>query len=450
MAGPNPVAAPYEVRCPIHGSIPFNGREAGIIDHPVYQRLRAISQLGFSSLVYPGATHTRFSHGLGVMLLAGRIFDQIVSAFPESLANRLNGEELAHYRRIVRFAGLLHDVGHLPFSHAFEPLLPTLDQLPLPMDWYRTAEKNAEQTGRAATHEDYSVAVVHTLASASPALLSMEEARAVACLINGRIAPCPSLTGAGGGSGVNVYPLLKQIISGEIDADRMDYLPRDAHFAGVAYGYFDRERLIQGLSCAETPDGLTMALDQNALYAYENFLMTRFHMAMQVYLHKTVLLFDHYLHRAVQEGEIDCPLNRDLETFLAARDDTVMAKLHQARARPWAGRIVNRVPFSRLICLKDGTEGKTRDAILEALRGAAIEHIHIRAERRFSGLGVEPESRSFPIQVYEQRLGEESWRPLHEVSVLLERYNQLFVIENVYCNPEDYRKGTELLRELGI
>ncbi len=451
MAVLPPSAVPYEVRCPIHGSIPFNEREARIIDHPFYQRLRAIAQLGFSSLAFPGATHSRFSHGLGVMLLAGRIFDRIVSSFPESLRRGFGEGELEHYRQIVRFAGLLHDVGHLPFSHAFEPLLPKIKNLPVPTKWYHPGG----DPERRATHEDFSVAVVAALARETPTLLSETEAREVASLINGAIAPSPTLAGTdangnfGGGPARNVFPLLKQIISGEIDADRMDYLQRDAHFAGVAYGYFDRERLIQGLGCASTEEGLTMSLDHNALYAYENFLMTRFHMAMQVYLHKTVLLFDHYLHRAVEEGEIECPLERDLENFLAARDDTVMAKLFQAKRRPWSGRIVDRKPFSRLVRLREDASEEERSSILRALRDAKIEHIHVRTERRLSGLGVDPESREFPIQVYEERLGEESWRPLHEVSVLLERYNQVFVIENIYCAPDAFREGTELLRRLG-
>jgi HD superfamily phosphohydrolase len=429
----------------MHGSIPFNEREARIIDHPLYQRLRAISQLGFSSLVYPGATHTRFSHGLGVMLLAGRIFDQIVASLSDPLRRQLGEGELEYYRQIVRFAGLLHDVGHLPFSHTFEPLLPELEKLPVPRDWYARPD-----TRRRATHEDYSVAAVYALSEEAAPLLSAQEARDVAALINEHVTPAPTLTGAGNGAAGNVFPLLKQIISGEIDADRMDYLRRDAHFAGVAYGYFDQDRLIQGLTCVATPEGLMMALDHNALYAYENFLMTRFHMAMQVYLHKTVLLFDHYLRQAIEEGEITCPLDRDLDSFLAARDDVIMARLHEARHRRWAGRIVRREPFSRLIQLTDDTEAAARTRIPAALQEAGIEHIHIREERRLSNLGVASETQAFPVHVYEERLGEARWRPLHEVSVLLERYNQVFVIENIYCPQQGFAEGVEVVRALGL
>ena len=434
---------PYEVRCPMHGSISFNARERKILDHPCYQRLRSITQLGFSAFVYPGATHTRFSHGLGVMHLAGRIFDHIVSTVPEVQQRFRSGGSLEYCRQIVRFAGLLHDVGHLPFSHSFEPLLPAWEKLPLPREWYRHAAPGAR-----ATHEDFSVAVVHALAGESPPLLSQEEARDISALINGNVSPSAELTGRGGEAAYDVFPLLKQIISGEIDADRMDYLQRDAHFAGVTYGYFDLDRLVQSLSCVPTPSGLLMTLDENALYTYENFLMTRFHMAMQVYLHKTVLIFEHYLHRAVETGEIECPLEGSLDNFFNAREDTVMAKLHEAREGTWCSRIVNRLPFPRLVQLKDGTPAAERERILGALEEAGIETIQIRAERRLSSLGTSEEGETHPIQVQEERLGRRAWRPLHEVSVLLERYNQVFVIENVYCPPEEYQRGMEILRAL--
>lgn len=437
------VPPPYEVRCPLHGSIPFNERERAIIDHPYYQRLRFISQLGFSSLVYPGATHNRFSHGLGVMHLAGRIFDQIISNSPEILSRLEAVGALAYCRQIIRFAGLLHDIGHPPFSHSFEPLLPRRGGLPLPADWYGHLEPEGQ-----ASHEDYSVALVHALASEPGGPLSMEEARDIGGLIHDAVLPSPGLSDLGGGAALNIFPLMKQIISGEIDADRMDYLRRDAYFAGVAYGYFDQDRLVSALSCVSTLGGLVMALEHNALYTYENFLMTRFHMAMQVYLHKTVLVFEHFLHRAVESGEIECRLERDLEQFLGAREDTIMARLHAAREHCWASRIVNRRPFSRLVRLGEDTSHGERERMLKALADAGIETVHIREERRLSSLGTGQEGDGYAIQVREEHLGRPGLRPLHEVSVLLERYNQIFVIENIYCSPRDYQRGIEVLRAL--
>jgi len=419
------------VRCPLHRSIPFNERERAILDHPLVQRLRAISQLGFAHLVYPGATHTRFSHALGVMHLAGRTFDRIASGSGETGGLPLRTEGLDYCRQVLRFAGLLHDAGHLPFSHSFEPLLPPKRQAGLPASWYRAFDGASQ-----ARHEDLSVAVVHALAHDSPSLLSETEAQDVASLIHGQISPTDHLVSLGGVPERNPHPLLKQIISGEIDADRMDYLPRDAHFAGVTYGFFDLHRLIESLSATETEGGLALTLDQDALYTYENFLMARFHMAMQVYFHKTLLPFEYYLERAVGEGEVAMPFDGSLESFLCSREDALMAALHDARHRPWSGNIVHRRPAAGLMRLEGEQADELRGRALQALERAGVSPIHIRAERRLSMLGPE-NSGEAPILVLENRLGSRLFRPLREASLLLRQYNQTFVIERIYCDPAD-------------
>jgi hypothetical protein len=424
--------ASFEVRCPVHGTIPFSERERQVINHPLVQRLRCISQLGLASLVFPGATHTRFNHSLGVMHLAGRVFDQIV---PTLETGGAGGDNRDYWRTVVRLAGLLHDSGHPPFSHTFEALLPNKGRLPLPRDWYRRLALTER-----ATHEDFSVAAIHALAHESPPLLSLDEARDICALIDDSVVPTERLGGGNGTGGV--YPVLKQIISGEIDADRMDYLPRDAHFAGVTYGHFDLERLIRSLASVETPHGRVMALEQSALYTYENFLMARFHMAMQVYFHKTLLAFEYYLTRAVQDGEIDFTIDGSLENLLAAREDLVTALLYRARTARWSQRIVNRQPMRRLLELHDPAYQERRDAILERLREAKIDVVHLREQRRLSTLGLEGVT---PIYVQETTLGRTRNRPLHEVSGLLVRYNQVFTIENVYCDQGDYDRAVAAL-----
>ena len=437
-----PKTPPYEVRCPMHGSIPFNERERAIIDHPLMQRLRSISQLGFAHLVYPGATHTRFSHALGVMHLAGRIFDGIRGRAAGLLDEAFPPEALDYCRQVLRFAGLLHDLGHLPFSHSFERLLPERGSLSLPEEWF-----GALDSSRPTRHEDLSVAMVHALAQEDGGLLSLDEARDVCALIHDEIGPGPGLAEiAVHAPGRDPYPLLKQIVSGEIDADRMDYLPRDAHFAGVTYGYFDLDRLVRSLSCAESERGLVMALDQDAVFTYENFLMARFHMAMQVYFHKTLLPFDYFLEQAVREGEVELPFDGSMESLLDAREDVLMARLHAANGSRWASRIVERRPVVRLYRLDEAEGDERREAIQGALAAAGIETIHIREKRRLSTLGSPTAGAAAPILVREQVLGSARMRPLEEVSLLLQRYNRTFVIENFYCDPADYPRAVEALR----
>src|ERR1700761_5000733 len=115
-----------EIRCPIHGFVQLNEWERRIIDHPVFQRLRRIRQLAWTDMVYPGAMHTRFEHSLGVMHVATQLYDAIAERSGAILKGDLayNDDGLRTDRILVRLTALLHDVGHAPFSHAAEDLLP--------------------------------------------------------------------------------------------------------------------------------------------------------------------------------------------------------------------------------------------------------------------------------------------------------------------------------------
>jgi hypothetical protein len=118
-----------KIRCPIHGFIHYSRNERRIIDHPIFRRLRAIRQLALTEYVYPGATHSRFEHSLGVMEVATRAFESLCSRHGASLQSHFRQhpyfrrQPLDRARQILRLAALLHDVGHAPFSHAVESLM---------------------------------------------------------------------------------------------------------------------------------------------------------------------------------------------------------------------------------------------------------------------------------------------------------------------------------------
>ncbi len=226
----------YELRCPVHGFIPINDWERDIINQPAFQRLRRIRQLAWTDQVYPGAMHTHFEHSLGVMHLATKLYDCIVGRSRQLLADYY-GYDDAGFRRdraLVRLAALLHDVGHSPFSHAGEDVFP-----------------HRPNSTKRYVHEEYSASIIRHLLNDTIENHPLNgnydfKADDVAALIEGSSK-----------SARRVFS--RDIISGQMDADRMDYLLRDSLHAGVDYGKYDWRRLLNTAVAVEMlqPEGET-------------------------------------------------------------------------------------------------------------------------------------------------------------------------------------------------
>ncbi|HZK27872.1 MAG TPA: HD domain-containing protein, partial [Thermoclostridium sp.] len=142
-----------KIRDLVYGFIVLDEQECAVIDHPVFQRLRRIKQLSLTDMVYPGANHTRFEHSIGVMQMATDMFDSIVTKKKRFLENELNlvDSGIQIYRKIVRLAALLHDIGHAPFSHSGEELMPLLPN---------THNKYVEGQEKRYEHEEYSIVII--------------------------------------------------------------------------------------------------------------------------------------------------------------------------------------------------------------------------------------------------------------------------------------------------
>jgi HD superfamily phosphohydrolase len=230
------------IKDPVHGYIEVLPPALEVLDSPALQRLRYIRQLGFSYLVYPGANHTRFEHSLGTMYLADIMARQLM----------LTGYE----RNLVTLAALTHDIGHGPFSHAIEPVM-------------------EELCGR--THSDASW------------FLENED-----------------LMGILESSGVSVEETLNlirgnhrlsDILHGDLDVDRMDYLLRDAHYTGAPYGTVDAHRLIRNMVIS---DGQVCVLE-GGIHAAESLLIARTLMRPSVYFHHVSRIAEMMFSRAVRE-----------------------------------------------------------------------------------------------------------------------------------------------------
>jgi hypothetical protein len=227
----------------------------GVVSHPWYQRLRRIYQMAFAHLVYPGAVHSRLAHSLGAYHLMG----QALSVLRRKGIAITTEEESA-----VKVAILLHDLGHGPFSHALEGTL--LPGIP---------------------HERMSLMMMEHLNSEMEGLLSL----AIEIF-------------------TNRYPkkFLHQLLSGQLDVDRMDYLTRDSFYTGVSEGVIGYDRILQMITVHQGE----LVVEEKAIYSIEKFLVARRLMYWQVYLHKTVLVAEQMLVRIIsraRETAADCQPN---------------------------------------------------------------------------------------------------------------------------------------------
>jgi len=332
-----PADKPLRVRDPVHGFIPYTREEGALIDTPPLQRLRTITQLAFTSLVYPGATHSRFEHSLGVMHIAGRIADRVKLSVPE--------------RRLVRLAALLHDIGHLPFSHAGEAALAGL----MP-----EMAKLSEEA-----HERFTVALIEHDADIHRVLHKEKDRRAVLDILDKGSRPRLRRP---------LDPILSQIVSGPLDADKLDYLLRDSLMAGVKYGIFDLERMIDAFVPHGQRGDRNLAVWREDVACIDQYVLARYYMTLQVYRHQVRRISDAMLKEAVLcavhlRGRRATRLGRFFTSmpfdphwhsdFLLTTDASLLADLICLPANTRSGTLARRLHDRRL--LKQVFECKIKD-----------------------------------------------------------------------------------------
>lgn len=263
---------------PVHGFIKIPHEILfDVIEHPYFQRLRRISQTGLLNLIFPGATHTRFHHAIGAMHL---MFTALETLKQKGVAVSVDEEKGA------MLAILMHDIGHGPFSHALESML--MD------DWH---------------HENLSLLLMNRLNDE----------------FNGQLSVAIEMF-----QGKYHRKFFNQLISSQLDVDRLDYLNRDSFFTGVSEGNINTQRIISMMNvCKEE-----LVIDAKGVYSIENFLTARMFMYWQVYYHKTSALAEFILVKILERAKslvsqgIDLPATENLKYFLsrgksAATDEDV-------------------------------------------------------------------------------------------------------------------------------
>ena len=289
------------IRDPIWNNIRVDALALELVDTPVFQRLRYVRQLGLTYLVYPGATHTRFEHALGAYHLC-RI---AIALLRERGIADVSEEECT----ITTIAALLHDVGHYPFSHALEEI-------------------------GATHHEEVATALVTTgiVASILRARIGENAPEQIIALIRGQ-ADTP----------------LQGLVSGSLDLDKIEYLKRDAHMCGVAYGEIDVDRLINSMVLVGDPvTGLqTVGVAEKGLSALESLLFAKYQMYRNVYWHHAVRSATAMYKRLVEDACIDGVLKQDqLASFT---DEGLLYFLEHRAPSPLLSALRSRHLFKRVV-----------------------------------------------------------------------------------------------------
>ena len=412
------------IRDPVHGLIVFGGSGDGerdetdriawrLLDTREFQRLRRIRQLGFSDLVFPGATHSRFAHSVGVYHTARRLADVI---------SRHEGKPDPERERVALLAALLHDIGHGPFSHAFESVGAAAERV---------------------SHEDWSVRIVGGDTEVNEVLQEMDNS------LPDRI--CALLTEE------EPKDIYTSIVSSQFDADRLDYVQRDRKAAGVEFGHVDRDWLFDCLEVGRVTIGDDRPYEAQCLYlgpkgvdVAVEYLEARFRLYRMVYTHKTTRaaekMLEVVLNTAAKDLEDDELADRDpvlryltskslnLEKYLDLDDSAVWATLAslEKHSHPRISKFAKRLRDRELYkCIDVGSHDEPG------------RNLYRRALRRWNSLPIDRRDDflfdDFSVTSYR-------WYEFSDASAL----NKVLVKTDIDMpEPTDIADVSPLVRELG-
>ena len=303
-----------DYRDPLYGFISVNEFEQKIIDSAAFQRLRRIRQLGTTFLVYPSANHTRFEHSMGTLAIATRLFDALTNHKHNLSILSWNQEKTEYYRQLLRYASLLHDIGHPPFSHASETLFP----------------ENKD-------HESYTFALIVHPEFGYP-VIDQDLG------VGAQIKVAEIATGNAKGKD---EAFLSELLTGDFGADRLDYLIRDSYHLGVSYGRFDAQRLLNTflIRFNEEKMGPELAIEDGGVHSIEGFLLARYFMFLEVYFHKTRRILDIHLSELIQSILRGGKYPDNIDEFIRWDDNKVLYRFERYKGEKIFSRLFNRDHF---------------------------------------------------------------------------------------------------------
>lgn len=308
---------------PVHGFIRFDENEKFFIDSFVFQRLRDIKQLGGAFFVFPGATHSRLEHSLGVLELATRMYKKICSNIRPDLFNfipRENSKEYIYWKKVLRLAALCHDLGHLPFSHV--------------------AEKDLLKRGG---HEKYTLDIIKSSylkevweKIEKNLIFYIKELKRdfiediIKISIGEKILKRINLKKKY--NFTNWEKILSNIISGDFfGADRIDYILRDSKFTGISYGLFDYLQLIEMVRVLPVEKNkFDLGIDENGIESCEALIFARHFMYKRVYQNPSVLAYNFHIKRFMSLYYKDRGAIKNIDEYILENDSKIMNEIYAA------------------------------------------------------------------------------------------------------------------------
>lgn len=418
----------------VHTTVELNRFEKRLIETPPMERLRDVHQLSLVHTEYPGATHKRFEHSLGTAKLAGESFDnllrntrqlaqtetsmnhpeqldQVIDAIPES------DEQERYWRQIVRFAGFCHDLGHLPFSHSLEELLPD----PLEHEYYTLRY----------IQSDYLRPVIEDVAD----YFERDTETVVEDLLKTAVGPeardYKEYDLPDGYPGFEEYDfdftpwqyLATTIITGDVfGTDRIDYLLRDSQYSGSPAGVFDYSQLLRSLMFLPAQDDrdispVVIGLNEDGVHAAEGLLIARYFMHQQVYYDPIVLVYAHFMRRFLRKDGTfvndDGYFEMSLEQHLQLREDEIWTRVHEVSqdarlaGHEEARRLTELDPYELI------SEAEQGERIMQRLEEKFGERVHEVAH--FAYIDKKNKQKNAPVLRHSGNI-----RPLEQCSRMLE------------------------------
>ena len=415
-------------RDPIHGFIEVRAGENRIINTRAFQRLRNIKQLALTCYIYHGAEHTRFGHSLGVMHLVTKTFNSAIRGYEEFFPE----PKRAWYEQILRLIALTHDIGHAPFSHASESVF-----------------------AEGLEHEDYTVKIV-TETEIAGIIREIGNEFVEKYGEDYNITPeliCDIYTGKNAGPN-SEFTFLKSFMDSELDCDKMDYLLRDAYYCGVKYGVFDVDRLISSFTIYYSNGTPRLAIKSGGVQVFEEFVLSRYFMFIEVYFHRTRRYFDIMLGEALRAALPGGKFPEDVDEYLSWDDCRVIQLLKEHESDNEAcSNIVNRIVYPRVCYTKthpgeaDKREFRRNRRELEAAIGESYFFEDISAGKMPHKIPMRVEiDDEKAIIIYDKKLNRRT--TISEESEIIKCLTEKIDIMSLYCHPSKSNEAYDIMKRI--